>query len=140
MIGLKTEGGRLKVRRMLNAQRFVGVLLVALVVSAAIATTAWAVPEVRRVDTQNVTEFKEPAALNKSEQGGESEKMESHSEKEKSVAEGEAAETGEKGEEEHEPWWMFPGWQTVFALLAVGYCVLTVKFLPMIMAKEEGQN
>lgn len=116
-------------------RKYIVSISIAILIPCFFAATAWAVPEVRKIDTSNVTKFEEARELKTSE-----ESAESREEEKKAIEEGEAAETGEALESEHEPWWMFPGWQTVFAVLGVGFSVLTAKFLPKIMAKEEGQN
>jgi len=88
-----------------------------------VVSTAWAIPEPRRIDTSNILKPTDIEAIGSEKDKGEQEEH------------GEEEEHG--GEEEHHPAWMFPGWQTVFAILAVGYFVLAVTYLPKIMAKEE---
>ena len=114
-------------------------IMAAMVVAlAALTTVAWAVPEIRRIDTRNVTKFEEPAEV-----GGlrESKAPEGKkAQRKKALAEGEADLPGEAGAEEFKPVWMFQGWQTFFAALAVGYYAFMLTFLPKIMAKEEGHH
>lgn len=119
-------------------------IIVAVMLAFFVVTTtaAWAVPEPRKIDTKNVTKFEEPAEAGA--EGGHEGKIEegkpdSLSEK-KAIEEGEFEEEGHEGEEEHVPVWMFPGWQTVFALLGVGYYAFMLTYLPKIMAKEEGHH
>ncbi|MDP1808082.1 MAG: hypothetical protein Q8L35_00910 [Actinomycetota bacterium] len=113
-----------KSRKMLKAHRFIWVMLVSMIICSALTTVAWAVPEIRKIDTRNVTKFEEPAEV-----GGQA-----------GAKVGEADLPGKAGAEELKPAWMFPGWQTLFAALAVGYYALMLKFLPKIMAKEEGRH
>lgn len=128
----------------------VAVALIALILLAVVSTAAWAVPEPRKIDTGNVTKFEEPAEAG-AEGGHEKPAEEGHEGKVeeskpdslsegKGIREGEAEEQGHEGEEEHVPVWMIPGWQTIFALLAVGYYAFMVTYLPKIMAKEEGHH
>jgi len=129
---------KMKSNKALNIKRAVWVALICLIMLTALTTVAWAVPEIRRIDTQNVTKFEEPAEV-----GGQRESKAPEgkkAQKKKAVAEGEADLPGAAGATEFKPWWMFPGWQTLFAALAVGYYALMVTFLPKIMAKEEGHH
>lgn len=48
---------------------------------------------------------------------------------------GKEGEEGE-GEEEEKPAWKITGWQAIFALIAVGYYILVLKFLPFIIEKK----
>jgi hypothetical protein len=76
----------------------------------------------RRIDTANIvksTDVKELGAADKS-----------------AAKIGETAKKGETAKAGH-PAWMVPGWQAVFALLAVGYFALAVTVLPRFVAKEE---
>ena len=127
-----------KSRKMLRVRGLIWAMLVGMIVFSALTTVAWAVPEIRSIDTQNVTKFEEPAAL-----GAERESKAPEGEKaqkKKAISEGEADLPGAAGAEEFKPWWMFPGWQTFFAALAVGYYALMLTFLPKVMAKEEGHH
>ena len=127
---------RPKTSRQSSVLPALGILLAMLLLWVIWVSPAWAVPEPRKIDTGNVTKFSEVEAP----AGETGAKGKEKLGKEKALREGEAEETGKAGAEEHVPVWMFPGWQTVFALLAVGYYAFMLTYLPKIMAKEEGHH
>lgn len=69
----------------------------------------------------------------------ENEKQDLSEESKEGSEEKEVIEEGKEGkgeEEEEKPAWKFTGWQAIFALIAVGYYILVLKFLPFIVEKK----
>ena len=170
------------------------VLLAVVIMFAVITATAWAVPELRRIETGNInkptdihaiggSDSHDKKELGSEEEHGTEEESDEHKEdsdehekEDEHEDENEGAESdheedshdaeeddsaadhgeeddhggavteehgeedggGEHGGEVHHPAWMIPGWQSIFAAIAVVYFGLALKFLPKIMAKEEG--
>ena len=111
--------------------RLIMVVLVMVVALAALATVALASEggeeAPRRIKTGSVVEFGEARPLGGTGADGHEEKVEGPEKQGEKEAEAEG----------HEPAWMIPGWQSIFAALAVAYYALAVFVLPKIMARSE---
>ena len=112
-----------------------------LILSAAtVAAASIEGEELRRIDTGDVNDTHDVKAVGAHEEEAEAA---DYGEESGGVEEAAAGEHGEEaiGEEGegggHAPAWMIPGWQSIFAVLAVVYFGLGVTLLPFIMAKEE---
>lgn len=107
-----------------NILVFILAILILMSMTTAISIGKESLSKDRKTDVK-VTEKQD---LSEESKEGKEELKESKNEK----SEGEAEEEGEA----EKPAWKFTGWQAVFALIAVGYYILVLKFLPFIVEKK----